>query len=105
DEMRFGVVIFGMAVPCAGGVEIAKDGVAESMNLAEPFEHDFGLQLGLAVGIDGKFANVLADRNSLREAEDGAGGGEHKTQDFVAKAGFEKCERSGSVVAEVESGV
>ena len=103
--MGFGFVVFRMAVPCAGGVEIAKDGIAEPVNPAEPFEHDFGLQFGLAVGIDGEFPRVFADRNSLRETEDRAGGGENKAHDLVAQTGFEKCERGGGIVAEVERGV
>jgi hypothetical protein len=94
-----------MAVPCAGGVEIAKDGVAESVNPAKPFEHDFGLQFGLAVRIDGKFPRVFADGDGLRETKDRAGGGENKARDAVAKTGFEKSERGGGVVAEVERGV
>jgi hypothetical protein len=105
DEMGFGVVVFRMAVPCAGSVEIAKDGVAESMNPVEPFEHDFGLQFGLAVGIDGEFPRVFADGNGLREAKDRARRGEHEAHDFVAKAGFEKSECGGGVVAEIECGV
>ena len=105
DEMGFGIVIFGVAVPRAGGVEIAENRVAEAVNLAEPFEHDFGLQLGLTVGIDGHFARIFADGNGSREAEDRAGRGEDKAHNLVAEAGFEKSERSGSVVAEIESGI
>ena len=105
DEMGLGVVAFGVAIPRAGGVEITEDGVAESVNLAKPLEHDFGLQFGLAVGIHGEFGSVFADGNGLRKTEDGAGGGEDKTRDFVAKTGFEKCERGSGIVAEIKGGV
>src|SRR5262249_7821150 len=92
-------------IPRAGGVEITEDGVAESVNLAKPFEHDFGLQFGAAVGIDGEFGGVFADGNGLRKTKDRAGGGEDKGRDFVAKTGFKKCERGSGIVAEIEGGV
>ena len=96
---------FGVAVPCSCGVEVAEDGISESVNLAKPLQHDFGLQLGLAVGIYGEFGSVFADGNGLREAKDGAGGGKNEARDAVAKTGFEKRERGDGIVAEIESGV
>lgn len=105
DEMGFGFVAFGVAVPRAGGVEITEDSVAESVNLAEPFQDDFGLQLGLAVWIDRKFGCVLANGNGLRKAKDRTGRGKHKAHDLVAEAGFEESECGGRVIAEIEGGV
>jgi len=105
DEMGFGLVIFSVSVPSAGGIEIAQDGVTEPVNPAEPLKHDFSLQLGLAVGIDGKLGSVFGDRKGLREAKDGAGGRKDKAQDAVAETGFKKRERGSGVVAEIENGV
>ena len=51
DEMGLGFVMLTVAVPCAGGVELAENGETKSVDAVKPVEHDFGLELGLAVGI------------------------------------------------------
>ena len=102
DEVRFGLMAFGVPVPRPGGVEVAEDGIPESMNLTKPFQHDLALQLGLAVGIDGELRRVFANGYGLRHAKNGAGGRENEASDAMTEAGFEKSKRCGGVVAEIE---
>jgi len=81
----------------AGDVEIAEGNVVESGVFAIVGEDVFEGELGLAVGIDGGFGMVLRDGDDVGFAVNGAGGGEDKIFDVVAKHGVEKENAAGYV--------
>src|SRR5882762_9742128 len=81
----------------AGDVEIAEGNVIESGVFAIVGEDIFKGELGFAVGIDGGFGMVLGNGDDVGLAINGAGGGEDKIFDAVAKHGIEKENAAGYV--------
>jgi len=81
----------------AGYVEIAESDVIESSILAIVGEDIFKGELGFAVGIDGGLGMVLGDGDDVGLAVNGAGGGEDKVADAVAKHGVEQENAAGYV--------
>src|SRR5882762_1414785 len=81
----------------AGDVEIAEGNVIESSVLAIVGEDVFEGELGFAVGIDGGFGMVLGNGDDVGLAVNGAGGGEDKIFDVVAKHGVDKENAAGYV--------
>src|SRR5882762_5034481 len=81
----------------AGDVEIAEGNVVESSVLAVVGEDIFKGELGFAVGIDGGLGMVLGNGDDVGLAVNGAGGGEDKIVDLVAKHGVEKENAAGYV--------
>lgn len=78
NEMGLGFVMLPVAVPCAGGVEITENGETKPVDAVKPVEHDFGLQLGLAIGICGTLGSGFWDRAGIGYSKDGAGGRKNK---------------------------
>src|SRR6267154_2437792 len=81
----------------AGYVEIAESDVVESSVLAIVGEDIFKGELGFAVGIDGGLGMVLGNGDDVGLAVNGAGGGEDKIFDAVAKHGVERENAAGYV--------
>src|SRR5262249_22455145 len=59
NKVRFRIVEFTVVLHRTSGIEVAKHGIAQSVDAVKPVKHDFGLQLGLAVGICGTLQSVL----------------------------------------------
>jgi len=85
----------------AGDIEIAEGDEVESGVLAIVGEDIFKGELGFAVGIDGGLGMVLGNGDDVGLAINGAGGGEDKIFDAVAKHGVEK-ENAAGYVGDVE---
>ena len=90
---------------CAGHVEVAQRGAAQTVNPVEPVEHLFNQKLGLAVGVGRKQARIFLDGNRFRLAVDGGGGGEDQTAGAVGQDGLKQCEGGGGVVTKVLLGM
>ena len=104
NEVGFGLVGFaaGHAIGAFGSsshVEVAQRGIAEAVNAVEPGEHVLHQQLGLAVGVGGIEARIFLDRNRLRLAIDGGGGGEDEAAGAVGENGLKQAKGGGGVVA------
>ena len=81
----------------ASDVKVAEGNVLESSVFAIVGEDIFKGELGFAVRIDGGFGMVLGNGDDVGLAVNGAGGGEDKIFDAVAKHGVEKENAAGDV--------
>src|SRR5882672_4154159 len=82
---------------CAGDVEIAEGDEIESGIFAIVGEDVFKGELGFTVRIDGGLGMVLRNGDDVGLAVNGAGGGEDKIFDLVAKHGVDKENAAGYV--------
>src|SRR5712672_953448 len=97
NEMGFVAAGFSAMGRGAGYVEIAEGDEVESGIFAIVGEDIFKGELGFAVRIDGGLGMVLRDGDYVGLAVNGAGGGEDKAADAVAKHGVEQENAAGYV--------
>src|SRR5882672_6702845 len=97
NQMSFLAAGFSAMRGGAGDVEIAEGNVVQSGVFAIVGEDVFEGELGFAVGIDGGLGMVLGNGDDVGLAVNGAGGGEDKIFDVVAKHTVEKENATGDV--------
>jgi hypothetical protein len=78
DQVRLGLVVLALLAGRAGDVEVAQRDRAEPVGAGLVGQHPVHGQLGVPVRVHGCVRRLLGDRDHVRLAVGGAGGGEHE---------------------------
>lgn len=107
DQMGLGVMCLADAAVGGGtcGIEVAEGCRTEAIGAGAGLEHDFKVELGLAVGIDGGLGQLLGHRHGFGNAVGSAGGGEDKFVDAAIAHGQQQLDGFADVVFVVFEGI
>jgi len=104
NQVRLGIVMLAVAVPRAGDIEVTQDGIPYAMNLLEPPQHRFHLELDSPYGFSGAFgedstmSGVCGSPNTQRSMRTQSG------ENTIRGAAFEQIQRARNVVAKIALG-
>jgi hypothetical protein len=95
-----GIVVFAEFAGGAGGIEVSKTGVAQTMNTVHPGEHALDQEFRFAIGVGGMKRRIFRNRSGFGIAVEGGGGGENEALDTGTQHRFQQGEGVGGIVAE-----
>src|SRR5579862_4066788 len=101
NQMRFRDVIFAVAPPSAGRVEVTQARIAQSVDTMEPVEHAFDAQLRLPVNVGRPQGRRFRDWDFVWFAVERRSGGKYEAWNLVRQNRFEQGQRVRGIIAEV----